>query len=73
MYPQDNTVYDKAKDLSGRNLEFALKKIYADEKVIRRYKVLQEAKDLMVADRTVDTNIDFLLTHLEAIEENSAN
>ena len=49
-----------------------MKRIYANEKIIRRYQVLQEAKELFLKDESVDTNIDFLITHLEAIEENSA-
>lgn len=43
----DYIVY-KEKDFSGNNLQIALKKIFANEKVIRRYKVLQDAKELLV-------------------------
>ena len=52
--------------MTGNNLDIALKKIYANQKVVKRYKLLQDAKDLLTEEKTVDTTVDFLITHLEA-------
>jgi len=40
--------------------------------MIRRYKALMEARYMAIEDLKVDENIDFLIRHLEAVEENCA-
>ena len=36
--------------------------------MIRRYQALQEARYMAIEDVKVDTNIDFLIEHLENVE-----
>lgn len=50
----------------------ALKLIYVNQRMIRRYKALMEARYMAIEDLKVDENIDFLIRHLEAVEESCA-
>jgi len=71
-YSEDYLVYQKDKNVPPESREAALKIIYVNQKMVRRYKALMEARYMAIEDLKVDENIDFLIRHLEAVEESCA-